>query len=181
MCTDDTAVTSEITVHVYYWKFQWVSVLKYNCSLFWSPKNMHIYCCRTYCTSIYTFIIFTVMAGWHQGSSIRFCMNFSSVLIPQCLSPPAQRWISPSCRLSVEIRHYWLYLPVKVSGWLHLRFCFVAGLVITHKCARVLTPPPSVGHVTGGREWRESNETLEKCARSFEVVCGLMVRAWCTG
>ena len=29
--------------------------------------------CRIYCTSIYTFIIFTVMAGWHQGNSIRFC------------------------------------------------------------------------------------------------------------
>ena len=35
-------------------------------------------------------------------------LNFSSVLIPQCLSPPAQTWISPSWRLSVEIRHYWL-------------------------------------------------------------------------
>ena len=26
---------------------------------------MHIYCCRTYCTSTYTFM-FTVMAGWHE-------------------------------------------------------------------------------------------------------------------
>ena len=95
-------MTSEITVHVYYWKFQSVFVLKYNCSIFLSPENMHIYCCRTYCTFIYTFIIFKVMASWHQGSSIRFCcINFSSVLIPQSLSLPVQRWISPPCRLSM--------------------------------------------------------------------------------
>ena len=156
MCTNDTAVNSEVTVHVYYCKFQSVFVLKYNCSIFLSPKNMHIYCCRTYCNSIYTFIIFTVMAGWHQGNSTRICcklMKFQFSAVPQCLSPPAQRRNSPSCRLSVAVNQTLLVFSFQAKFQVGCIFISVSWQVYPRLDMRSCPDPtPSVGHVTGGHE-----------------------------
>ena len=57
----------------------------------------------------YIFLIFAIMAGWQQGNCIRFCCKLMKLLV-QCLSLPAQRLTSPSCRSSVagnQTRHYW--------------------------------------------------------------------------
>ena len=132
----------------------WCSSSNTIVSVFLHPKNINIYCCRTYCTSIYTFIIYTfIIFTWLASTrSIRFCcMNFSSVLIPQCLSPPLPRSISPSCRLSVA-GNQTVYTGFSFQAKFHVgciflfsfRGRFTLGKTQVRSCS---DPTPSVGHV----------------------------------
>ena len=90
--------------------------------------------------------------GWLAPRQLHLQVLLHKLLIPQCLSPPVQRSISPSCRLSVAGNETLLVLASRQSFRLaaSFHFCFVAGLPsLRHKCP---DPTPSVGHVTGGHE-----------------------------
>ena len=99
------------------------------------------------------------MAGWHQGSSIRFCC----INLVQCWSHSASSVkINFSCRLSVAGNQTVLVLASRQSFMLaaSLYFCFMAGLPsVRHKCARALTPPLRWVVWQGDMKRRESNET----------------------
>ena len=140
---------------------------------FLSPKNMHIYRCRTYCTSAYTFIILTVMAGWHQDF-IRFSCEFSAdPTVPQ--SSSAYRWISPSCRLSVAGNQTLLH-GCSFQAKFQVGCIFISVLWQTrYKCARVLTPPPRWIMWQGDMKPRESNETrIETVLFHYRPPCRLV-------